>query len=170
MLERIKELSSDLHALSHQLHSSRLEHVGLVSALNGLCKEVSEKYKLKILFAGPELRRRVPKDVALCLFRVTQEALGNVVKHSQAKSTDVELGASADGLSLRIRDDGRGFRTDGITPGTGIGLIGMHERIRLVGGRLLIKSEPMRGTEILVEVPLRVAANDSEARVQAAGK
>ena len=65
MLERIKDLSSDLHALSHQLHSSRLEHVGLVSALNGLCKEVSEKYKLKILFAGLELRRRVPKDVAL---------------------------------------------------------------------------------------------------------
>ena len=106
----------------------------------------------------------------LCLFRVAQEALGNVVKHSQAKSADVELGASADGLSLRIRDDGRGFRTDRTSPGTGIGLIGMHERIRLVGGRLLIKSEPMRGTEILVEVPLHVAANDSEARVQTAGK
>jgi PAS domain S-box-containing protein len=170
ILERIKELSSDLHALSHQLHSSRLEHVGLVSALGGLCKEVSEKYKLKILFAGPELRRRIPKDVALCLFRVAQEALGNVVKHSHAKNADVELGASADGLSLLIRDDGTGFRTDCTTPGTGIGLIGMHERIRLVEGRLLIKSEPMRGTEILVEVPLHVATSDAEARVQTAGK
>ncbi len=170
ILERIKDLSSDLHALSHELHSSRLEHVGLVSALTGLCKEVSEKYKLKILFAGPELRRRIPKDVALCLFRVAQEALGNVVKHSRAKSADVELGASADGLSLRIRDDGRGFRTDRTTPGAGIGLIGMHERIRLVGGRLLIKSEPMRGTEILAEAPLQAVANGSEARVQTARK
>jgi PAS domain S-box-containing protein len=169
MLERIKDMSSDLHALSHQLHSSRLEHVGLVSALMELCKEVSEKYKIRVSFNGPELGRRVPKDVALCLFRVAQEALGNVVKHSHANSAELELGTSADGLSMRIRDDGRGFRTDTTAPGTGIGLIGMHERMRLVAGRLLIKSEPMRGTEILVEVPLHAAEGSSETRVQSAG-
>jgi PAS domain S-box-containing protein len=170
MLEQIKELASDLHTLSHQLHSSRLEHVGLASALSGLCREVSEKYKLKIEFSGTDVRRTIAKDVALCLFRVAQEALGNVVKHSQARSADVELGASPDGLSLRIHDDGRGFQTDTTKLNTGIGLIGMHERIRLVGGRLLIRSEPMRGTQILAEVPLHVAANATEARAPDSGK
>jgi len=170
MLKETKELASDLHSLSHQLHSSRLEHVGLVSALAGLCKEISEKFKFAVQFTGCDLPHNIPKDVALCLFRVAQEALGNVVKHSQAKSAHVELGANASGVSLRIRDDGRGFDTDHTTPGAGIGLIGMQERIRLVGGRLLVKSELMRGTEILAQVPLYASMDEPEARVQAAGK
>jgi len=170
MLKGIKEFSSDLHSLSHQLHSSRLEHVGLVSALSGLCKEFSEKHKIEVGFSSGESRLKIPKDVALCLFRVAQEALGNVAKHSQAKSAQVQLGANANGISLRIKDDGRGFKTDSNEPGAGIGLIGMHERIRLVGGRLLVKSEVMRGTEILAEVPLHAPMREAETRVQTAGK
>ena len=106
----------------------------------------------------------VPKDVALCLFRVAQEALGNVVKHSQAAHATVEVGANAGGVSLRIKDDGHGFDTERSNPNAGIGLLGMHERIRLVGGRLLVTSELMRGTEILVEVPLH--ASKAQAQVQ----
>ncbi len=167
MLRGTKELSSDLHSLSHQLHSSKLEHVGLVPALTGLCKEISEKYRIEIHFTKSNLTTKIPKDVAFCLFRIAQEALGNVVKHSQAKSGHVELGANADGVSLRIRDDGRGFDTEHRKPEAGIGLIGMQERIRLVGGRFLVKSEPMRGTEILVEAPLYSSTNDAETRAQA---
>jgi signal transduction histidine kinase len=154
MLKGTEEMSSDLHALSHQLHSSRLEHVGLVPALNGLCKELGVKYKIEVHFAAREFALSIPKDVQLCLFRVTQEALGNVVKHSQAKSAQVELGTNANGISLRITDAGRGFEPDLSNPAAGIGLVGMRERLRLVGGRLSVKSVPMRGTEIFAEVPL----------------
>jgi PAS domain S-box-containing protein len=154
MLKGTEEMSSDLHALSHQLHSSRLEHMGLVPALNGLCKELGEKYKIEVHFSAREFSLNIPKDVQLCLFRVTQEALGNVVKHSQAKSAQVDLGTNANGISLRITDAGRGFEPDLKNPAAGIGLVGMRERLRLVGGRLSVKAGLMIGTEVLAEVPL----------------
>ena len=154
MLKGTRELASDLHALSHQLHSSRLEHVGVVSALGGLCKEFSEKHKIEIQFSERDLPVNMPKEVDLCLFRVAQEALNNIVKHSQANSAHVEISANPSGVRLRIRDDGRGFDSDGVNSDAGIGLTGMRERIRLVGGSLLVTSEPTRGTEILAQVPL----------------
>ncbi|HWO33141.1 MAG TPA: PAS domain S-box protein [Candidatus Acidoferrum sp.] len=155
MFDKTRELSSDMHSLSHQLHSSRLEHVGLVCALSGLCKEIGEKYKIEVQFTARDFPLEIPKDVALCLFRLAQEALSNVVKHSRAKTARVELFANASGVSLRIRDDGRGFDTERTGSGPGIGLIGMHERIRLVGGKLLVKSGPAQGTDIVGAVPLR---------------
>lgn len=153
ILKGTKEMSSDLHSLSHQLHSSKLELVGLVSALNGLCKEISEKYKIEIHFTKSGSLPKITKDVELCLFRVTQEALGNVVKHSQSKSAQVELGTNSMGVSLRIKDAGRGFEPDLSNPAAGIGLVGMRERLRLVGGRLSVKSVLLCGTEIIAEVP-----------------
>jgi len=168
MLKGTKEISSDLHSLSHQLHSSKLEHVGLVSALNGLCREIGEKHEIEIHFSEFDLRLNIPKDLALCLFRVAQEALGNVVKHSHAKNAYVELGSNKSGLSLRIKDDGRGFDTDPSNPAVGIGLVGMHERVRIVGGRLLVKSELLQGTEILAEVPIDIPADGAEPKVQTA--
>jgi PAS domain S-box-containing protein len=168
MQKRSQEMTDDMHSLSHQLHSSKLELVGLASALNGLCAEIGEKYKIDIQFSDCDLPFHVPKDVALCLFRVTQEALGNVAKHSHANSAHVELGANGSGLSLRIMDAGRGFELDLTNPHAGIGLVGMRERLRLVGGRLSISSEPLRGTEILAEVPLSTFANEAQASIQAA--
>jgi len=153
ILKGTKEMSSDLHSLSHQLHSSKLELVGLVSALSGLCKEMSEKYKIEIHFTKSGSLPKMTKEVELCLFRVTQEALGNVVKHSQSKSAQVELGANSLGVSVRIKDAGRGFEPDLSNPAAGIGLVGMRERLRLVGGRLFVKSVLLRGTEIIAEVP-----------------
>jgi PAS domain S-box-containing protein len=159
ILKGTKEMSSDLHSLSHQLHSSKLELVGLVSALSGLCKEMGEKYKIEIHFTKSGSLPKIDKDVELCLFRVTQEALGNVVKHSQSKGAQVELGANAMGVSLRVTDAGKGFEPDLSNPAAGIGLVGMRERLRLVGGRLSVKSELLHGTEIIAEVPLGVSAN-----------
>ena len=170
MLNGIKELSADLHALSHQLHSSRLEHVGLVSALGGLCKEISEKYKIEVQFTECDPRLEIPKNVALSLFRVAQEALGNVVKHSGARKAKLELGANATGVSLRVSDQGKGFDPEITNPRAGIGLIGMSERLRLVEGRLMVKSQPHCGTEILAEVPLAVPANKVKVKSHAAGK
>jgi len=170
LLKGTKEISSDIHSLSHQLHSSKLEHVGLASALKGLCQEFSDKYKIEVNFAARGLPLSIPKSVELCLFRVTQEALSNVVKHSQAKSADVELGVNANGVCVRITDAGRGFDLDSSNPDTGIGLVGMRERLRLVGGGLSVKSELLRGTEILAEVPLAASADEVHVRTQAAGK
>jgi PAS domain S-box-containing protein len=168
MVKGINEMSSDFHSLSHQLHSSKLELVGLVPALNGLCKEIGEKYKIEIHFAKSGFPRKIKEDVELCLFRVTQEALGNVVKHSQSKSVQVELDAKAIGVSLRIVDAGRGFEPDLDNPAAGIGLVGMRERLRLVGGSLSVKSELLGGTEILAEIPLAVSASEAQVRTQAA--
>jgi PAS domain S-box-containing protein len=170
MLRRTKEMSSDMHTLSHQLHSSKLEHVGLLPALHGLCKDFSQKYKLEVHFSECESPIDVPKDVALCLFRVAQEALGNVIKHSGSREAQVEIHTNAFGISLRISDRGKGFDPSIKNPASGIGLIGMSERLRLVGGRLLVKSEPNRGTEILAEVPVAVHVGEVKVKSYAAGK
>ena len=133
-------------------------------------KKISEMYEIGVHFTECEFPRNIPKDVALCLFRFAREALGNVVKHSQAKHAQVQLAANANGVSVRIADEGRGFDPDGTNLGNGIELVGMTERLRLVGGRLLIKSGLMRGTEILAEVPLFASTNKAKANLQTAGK
>ena len=169
MLRGTKEISSDLHTLSHQLHSSKLEHVGLMPALHGLCKEISAKYKIEVQFTRCESPMNVSKDVALCLFRVAQEALGNAVKHSGTKEAQVEIHRNKNGISLRISDQGKGFDLATRNPAAGIGLIGMTERVRLVGGRLTVKSEPNCGAEILAEVPFAVPVNEVQVKSYAAG-
>lgn len=169
MLKDTKEMSSDLHTLSHQLHSSKLEHVGLVAALNGLCNEISEKYHIPVQFTDFGIPFTIPKEVALCLFRVAQEALGNVAKHSGAKSAQVELSAMEDGVKLRISDQGRGFDPGLKSSGAGIGLIGMSERLRLIGGRLSVNSQPGRGTDIIADAPLAVTVKEAQLKAQSSG-
>ena len=169
MLERAKEMSTDLRSLSHQFHSSKLEFVGLASAVRGLCKEINAKYEIDVHFRDNGIPPDLRKGVALCLFRVTQEALGNVVKHSGAKSARVELGSNEAGVSLRIVDEGKGFDTRSTNAGAGIGLVGMTERLRLVEGQLSIRSELMRGTEILAEVPLSSSVNLLQVKTATAG-
>jgi PAS domain S-box-containing protein len=170
MLRATKEMSSDLHSLSHQLHSSKLEHVGLVPALHGLCKEISAKYKIEVHFSESDGAVEVPKDVALCMFRVAQESLGNIVKHSGAREAQVQFSANRIGIGLRISDHGRGFDPAMKNPAAGIGLIGMSERLRLVGGRLLVKSETGRGTEILAEAPVALPVAEVKVKTHAAAK
>jgi PAS domain S-box-containing protein len=170
MLKRTKTMSADIRSLSHELHSSRLEHIGLVPAVSGLCKEIGKKYDLGMQFTDCVPPVEIPKDVALCLFRIAQEALRNVVKHSQAKSVWVELSFNLDGVSLRIKDDGKGFDPSATQPSVGLGLVGMSERLRLVRGRLSIKSEDLQGTEILAEVPLSDFGKKGWARTPSTGE
>ncbi len=152
MLKETKEMSADMRSLSHQLHSSRLELVGLVPALSGLCQEITKTYGIAVRFTGPDAAPDFTKDAGLCLFRVAQEALANVVKHSQARSAHVELRADAKAVGLQIWDTGQGFDTG--LKNEGIGLMGMRERLHLLGGRLSVRSKPMRGTVLLAEIPL----------------
>ncbi len=169
LLKGIQEISSDIHSLSHQLHSSKLEHVGLVPALMGLCEELSSRFKVEIAFTDHVFSPRIPKDVGLCLFRIAQEALGNVVKHSGAREARVELYSTRNEIRLRVIDAGFGFDPELRKEDAGLGLVSMRERLRLVGGRLSVQSAPMRGTEILAEVPLAVSADEPRVKLMTAG-
>jgi PAS domain S-box-containing protein len=164
-----KEITSDVHRLSHELHSSKLEYVGLAQTLKGLCEEISDKYRIQVEFTQRGVLSDIPKDIALCLFRICQESLSNVVKHSQAKQAQAELFSENNEVCLRITDSGLGFDLALRDANVGIGLIGMRERLRLVGGRLSVQSTPMRGTEILAEVPLHESQGNTPIRSQAAG-
>jgi PAS domain S-box-containing protein len=169
LMKRTQEMSSDMHSLSHQLHSSKLEHVGLAPALMGLCNEFSTKFRIQIEFTDRADRFEIPKDVALCLFRVAQEALNNVSKHSQAKEARVELSGAKSEIELRIVDGGLGFDSALQNGGAGLGLVSMRERLRLVGGRLSVHSVPMRGTEVVAEVPLSLSTHGPEMRSMTVG-
>ena len=148
------EISRDVQALSHQLHSSKLDFLGLVPAFSSFCREFSQQKKVAVHFTHTDIPHTVPRDISLCLFRVLQEASHNVVKHSGAERFDVDLRGGADRACLTIRDAGRGFDLPDAIMTRGLGLVSMRERLNLVGGTLSIRSKPARGTEIFAEVPL----------------
>jgi PAS domain S-box-containing protein len=166
------EVSSYIHHLSHRLHPSKLHNLGLVATLHGLCKELSEQYNLKVHFTYHNIPRMMPNDVSLCLYRISQEALWNVVKHSSAREGKLELSGYADRIALCISDAGRGFDPELAKEKTGLGLISMRERLRAVGGQLSVESQPSRGTQICARIPLSKnttkGTNDSSARAVSA--
>ena len=152
--ELASEVSSDLHNISHQLHPARLDLIGLVATVADYCKEISRQHHLEVEFVHRDVPAEIPKDVALCLFRIVQEGLRNVVKHSGAAEAKVELSRDGHQIHLRISDQGKGFDPGPATGQAGLGLISMRERLRLVGGHLSVQSEPSHGTRIRVRVPL----------------
>jgi PAS domain S-box-containing protein len=158
MWEKTAELSADVHKLSHRLHSSKLHHVGLLAAARSLCEETSKHHELQIEFAHGDLPEEIAPDVALCFFRIIQESLNNIVKHSGAKRAQVKLSTEDSRICLRIVDAGVGFDTGSRKARAGLGLASMRERLRIMGGSIAIRSRPMEGTEIQAEAPLpRVA-------------
>jgi PAS domain S-box-containing protein len=154
MWEGISELSADIHRLSHQLHSSKLHHVGLMAAARSLCDEIGQQHHIQIEFVHRDLPEEIPPDVELCFFRIVQEALNNIVKHSGAKQAHVQFVGTASHIRLRIVDSGVGFDPSANSVRGGLGLASMRERLRLLRGSLALHSRHMEGTEILVEVPL----------------
>jgi signal transduction histidine kinase len=152
--DRVKQLSSAMHDLSHNLHPSKLEQLGLVAGVRGLCKEQSEAHHLDVEFTHKHMPQSIPHDTALCLYRIAQEALRNVVKHSGARRACVELSGSADAVFLRVLDDGKGFACDAVLNNGGLGLVSMRERLYLVGGTMVIDSRPSSGTRIEVRIPV----------------
>jgi PAS domain S-box-containing protein len=165
------EVSSDIHNLSHELHPSKLDSLGLVAAVGGFCREFSMQHGLHVQFAHHQVEGRIPKDVTLCLFRIVQETLRNVVKHSGATEARVELSGHGDRIDLCVSDSGAGFDPESSKGIPGLGLISMRERLRLVGGYLAVESEPSRGTRIRARIPLTAANEEmsSEAKIQSAG-
>lgn len=149
---RANEISDDIQALSHELHSSKLEYLGLVGGMRSWCKEFGERQMMEINFNGHDMPS-LPKEVSLCLFRVLQEALNNAAKHSQARRVDVQLWEDSE-IHLVISDLGKGFDVDAALQGHGLGLTSMKERVRLVNGTIAMDSKPMGGTTIHVRVPM----------------
>jgi PAS domain S-box-containing protein len=151
---RVSDLESDIQALSHRLHSSKLEYLGLESAASSFCKELSERQNVKIDFQCDGLPEDLSSDVSLCLFRVLQEALHNAVKYSGVNEFEVAVQATSHEIRLRVHDSGAGFDARLASNGHGLGLTSMKERLKLVSGELSIDSEPGQGTTVLAQVPL----------------
>jgi PAS domain S-box-containing protein len=151
--QHVSDLGKDVQALSHRLHSSKLEYLGLVSAAKSFCHELSEQRNVRIEFKYSGIPASIPKEISLCLFRVLQEALQNAVKHSTDQNFAVELRGSHEGISLRVSDAGVGFDWQDAMSRRGLGLISMRERLRLVNGELSIQSAPGRGTVVIARVP-----------------
>lgn len=154
--ERARDIVRDVHCLSHDLHPPKLELLGLSPAIAGLCHDVSSRYSVRIEFRPGAGSPCVSADAALCLFRVTQEALQNVVKHSGARTATVYLTQAQQRIHLQVADDGKGF-ADGSGSGVGLGLLSMRERVHMTGGRMAIRSVPGRGTRVAVTLPTALA-------------
>lgn len=150
---RVTGLSSDVHRLSHELHPSKLEQLGLVSAIRGFCREIGSTHELTIEFQERDAPQFLPDDVSLCLYRITQEALQNVVKHSGSCSANVKLLAYENEIELTISDTGSGFNIESQSAKQSLGLTSMKERVRLVNGRFRIDSTEGHGTSVCVRIP-----------------
>jgi PAS domain S-box-containing protein len=149
------EISNDVQALSHELHSAKLQYLGIVAAMRGFCREFAEQQRIEIDFSSHDLPHPLlSPEISLSLFRVLQEALHNASKHSGGRHFDVQLWGSTGEIHLTVSDSGVGFDTQAAKEGRGLGLTSMQERLRLVNGELFIESEPSRGTTIHARVSL----------------
>jgi PAS domain S-box-containing protein len=146
--QKASDIVSDVQALSHRLHSSRLELLGISAAMNHFCAEFADQQKATVDFAARDLPDSLPSDVSLSLFRILQEGLHNAAKHSGVRHFEVRLWGAENGIHLVVKDQGRGFDAAAARRGRGIGLLTMEERIKLVNGTLSIDSQPQRGTTI----------------------
>jgi signal transduction histidine kinase len=146
--------------LSHELHSAKLQYLGIVGAIRGFCKEFGEQQKVEIDLQSHDMPSPLSPDISLGLFRVLQEALHNSAKHSGVRHFEVRLWGTSDEIHLTVRDSGAGFNREAAKQSRGLGLISMEERLKLVNGTLSIESQPQHGTTIHARVPFD-SNNDS---------
>jgi len=149
------DIATDIQSLSHELHSTKLQHLGIAAAIRGFCKEFGEQQNVEIDFQTHDLPSRLPPDTSLCFFRVLQEAINNSAKHSGVRHFEVRLWGASDEIHLTVSDSGAGFDIEGTKPTRGLGLISMEERLKALNGTFSIESQPKRGTTIHARVPFR---------------
>lgn len=152
--QQTEEILLDVQAISHRLHSSKLEYLGIAAAMKSHCKESADLHKVEIDFSSDDSLPPVPYEVSLCLFRVLQEALRNAVKYSGTRHFAVRLYAQSGELVLSVSDSGVGFDPEEALHGRGLGLVSMRERLHLVGGETFIESTPNGGTTVSARVPI----------------
>ena len=157
LMKQAEEVSREIRRISHDLHPSKLVHLGLVASVKSLCDELHQMHKIKIEFNHDGVPAGLSQDISVCHYRIAQECLNNVIKHGGAPDAKVELLGTADAIVLRVSDTGVGFDVGSPASKRGLGLVSMRERLRLVGGTLSIESRPSQGTRITASVPLRTA-------------
>jgi signal transduction histidine kinase len=157
MRESLIRLSEDVHALSHQLHPSILDDLGLSDALKSECKRFLGQGSTRVEVFVQEAPETIPHDVALCLFRVSQEALRNVTRHACASQVRLSLQGLDGGIQLVVRDDGTGLKPIQNQGRPHLGHASMRQRVHLLNGKLRIESLPGRGTTVLAWIPLKVS-------------
>ena len=154
--QEIVDLAADIQAVSHRLHPAKLEILGLERAAAGFCEELSTRHGVTIDLHFENIPTALSRDISLCLYRVLQEALQNVVKHSGSRHALVSLDTQIDAINLRVKDSGAGFDPQEAMRGRGLGLTSMTERLKVVGGHLSIHSQPGHGTIVHAVAPLHV--------------
>jgi signal transduction histidine kinase len=164
MREGLVRLSEDVHALSYRLHPSIIEDLGLMEALKSECQRFSEQGPARVEIKAQDISEEPPGNVALCLFRVAQEALQNSARHSEASTVQVTIRLLNGGLQLGVHDDGKGFDPRRRRDRPSLGLASMRQRIDLLDGLLDIESDPGHGTTVLAWVPLQEGRRDSSPR------
>lgn len=160
---RTLEILTDVKASAHELHSPRMEYLGIAAVMRSFCNEFGERKRVEIDFKNHGLPSVMLPDVSICLFRVLQEALYNGLKHSGVQQFEVELWGTAVEIHLTVRDSGAGFDLEAARRGRGLGLIRMEERLKLVNGTFSIESQPQRGTTIHARAPLSSGSNSMRA-------
>ena len=155
LLREIHGLANDIRELSHQLHSATLQYVGLEAALKSLCQTIERQKHVAIEFHSDHIDG-LPEEMGLSLFRVAQEALNNAIRHGRASQINVSLRRREKVLYMKVTDTGLGF--DPAKVSDGLGLISMQERLRFLGGKVIVNSQPGVGTEVNAELPLQESA------------
>jgi signal transduction histidine kinase len=163
LYKQTSEIASDIQNLSHELHSSKLEYLGIAAAMRGFCREFGEQQRVDVDFKTHDLPGLLAPDISLCLFRVLQEALRNSAKHSGVRRAEVRLWATPDDIHLVVSDSGAGFDNEAAKQSRGLGLISMEERLKLLKGTFAIESQPQRGTTIHARVPLSLGTDSMRA-------
>jgi signal transduction histidine kinase len=155
--ERTATLAQNVRHLSHDLHPTVLRHAGLVAALTSYCSEAEQTHGTVLRCSAEADLGPIGPEVAICLYRIAQEALRNVVAHAGASRADVRLLRAGDHVELTIADDGKGFDVAGsLKKGKGLGLVSITERVRLAGGTVSITAESKKGTRVHVRIPANV--------------
>jgi PAS domain S-box-containing protein len=161
--KQISEIAADVQSLSHELHSAKLQYLGIAGAMRGFCLEFGKQQKMEVNFQAHDLPSPLSPDISLCFFRVLQEALHNSAKHSGVRHFEVRLWGTSDEIHLTIKDSGAGFDREAAKESRGLGLISMEERVKLLKGTLSIESQPKRGTTIHARVPLSAGSDSMRA-------
>jgi PAS domain S-box-containing protein len=162
LVKAASEITSDVHNVSRRLHPSQVELLGLSAALSNFCKDFAARNGMEIAFVNSCPRQKPPQDAALCLFRVAQEAIRNVQKHSGTERALVQLDEVAGSMRLRVSDQGAGFDPDSADFVQGLGLLSMQERLHSLGGELFVHSRPAGGTCIEACIPLSAPVSSEQ--------
>ncbi len=154
LITNIQDLSADMHRISHELHPAKLRQLGLEAAIRGFCREVSATHQLKISFFSVGIPRELPNHISLALYRIVQESLQNVARHSNATAASVKLAVEEGELVLIVSDNGSGFDPKGEVARRSLGITSMEERVALIKGTFLIESGNGNGTRVVTRVPI----------------